>query len=239
MQKKMLVAGILIVALSGSFIGCSSPPQDVNAKIPVMDTNPDVTVKIPVMDASQDTAASDTVANDAATSDTTSSNTVDIVDTTASQSTESVQLKPEEAKKIALEDAGLLEADVTFQTIEYEYDDGIAYYEVDFYSRAAGKSDKYEYDISADNGRIISYSSKPMNTEAAAADIVTEAEVERIVKERAGITEAIKIPFYLKQDDGRMVYEGEFVYKEYTYEFEVDAVTGTITDWDFESVYDD
>ena len=42
-----------------------------------------------------------------------------------------------------------------------------------------------------------------------------------------------------KMVDGRMTYEGKIVYNGMEYEFEVDAHSGTITDWDSESIYDD
>ena len=39
-------------------------------------------------------------------------------------------------------------------------------------------------------------------------------------------------------DDGRLVYEGKIIYNQMEYEFEIDAASGTITDWDSESIYD-
>ena len=39
-------------------------------------------------------------------------------------------------------------------------------------------------------------------------------------------------------EDGRLVYEGEFFYSDLEYEFEIDAATGAVIDWDMESIYD-
>lgn len=39
-------------------------------------------------------------------------------------------------------------------------------------------------------------------------------------------------------DDGRTVYEGKIIYNQMEYDFEIDAATGNITDWDAESIYD-
>ncbi|MDO4327075.1 MAG: PepSY domain-containing protein [bacterium] len=39
-------------------------------------------------------------------------------------------------------------------------------------------------------------------------------------------------------DDGRLVYEGEFVSGNWEYEFEIDALTGNIIDWDVDSIFD-
>ena len=37
-------------------------------------------------------------------------------------------------------------------------------------------------------------------------------------------------------DDGRLQYEGKFFHNSLEYEFEVDAGTGNVTDWDVESL---
>lgn len=212
MKSKVVTVALLIMALNGSLSGCGlANNADANAKIPVMDTN---------QNAMADTK-------------------VKLVDKTADQSAANAQIQPEEAKEIALKDAGLSEADVTFQTVEYEYDDGITYYEIDFHSQINGNGDKYEYDISATDGRIISYSSKPTRTETPTDNVLAEAEIEQIVREKAGIAEALTISLCLTQDDGRAIYKGEFVYGEQEYEFEVEAASGVIVDWDVESIYDD
>ena len=39
-------------------------------------------------------------------------------------------------------------------------------------------------------------------------------------------------------DDGRLTYEGKIIYNQMEYEFEIDAASGNITDWDQESIYD-
>ena len=39
-------------------------------------------------------------------------------------------------------------------------------------------------------------------------------------------------------DDGIMKYEVKIVYNEMKYEFDIDAATGTILEWESESVYD-
>lgn len=58
----------------------------------------------------------------------------------------------EEAKTIALNNAGLTEAEVTFGEINKELDDGISKYEIEFY---AGNVE-YDYEIDAKTGEVIS-----------------------------------------------------------------------------------
>lgn len=62
-------------------------------------------------------------------------------------------ISEEEAKAKALEHAGINEADAGFVKSKFEYDDGIAVYEIEFYS---GKTE-YEYKINAVSGEIIEY----------------------------------------------------------------------------------
>lgn len=59
----------------------------------------------------------------------------------------------EKAKEIALNHAEINEADASFVKSKFEYDDGIAVYEIEFYS---GKTE-YEYKINAVSGEIIEY----------------------------------------------------------------------------------
>lgn len=59
----------------------------------------------------------------------------------------------ERAKEIALKDSGLNAGDVRFTKEKLEHDDGIAIYEIEFVS---GKKE-YEYEISANDGRILDH----------------------------------------------------------------------------------
>ena len=55
------------------------------------------------------------------------------------------------------------------------------------------------------------------------------------VKAGGGAVRFIK----LDKDDGRMVYEGELVLGNYEYEFEIDAKTGAVRDWDKDRIDND
>lgn len=59
----------------------------------------------------------------------------------------------ERAKTIALEQAGLSEGDVTRLRVEYEIDNGVKQYDVEF--RHGGY--EYEYEINAQTGAVISF----------------------------------------------------------------------------------
>ena len=58
----------------------------------------------------------------------------------------------EQAKAIALQHADLTEADVTRLRVEYEIDDGVKQYDVEFHHGEY----EYEYEINATSGAILS-----------------------------------------------------------------------------------
>ena len=64
--------------------------------------------------------------------------------------TDTRYLSKEEAKNIALSDAGLSEKEVTRLRVKFDFDDGVAEYEVNF--RHGGY--EYDYDLHAETGRI-------------------------------------------------------------------------------------
>jgi uncharacterized membrane protein YkoI len=63
------------------------------------------------------------------------------------------QISAENAKQIALADAGLTESDVTELKAELDTDDTVAHYDVDF--KANGM--EHDYDIDANTGDILSH----------------------------------------------------------------------------------
>ena len=69
---------------------------------------------------------------------------------------------------------------------------------------------------------------------------VTEDQAKEIASSKAGLTISDLSFFRMEKewDDGRLCYEGEFVYGTTEYEFEIDMNTGAVTEWDTESSYD-
>ena len=67
--------------------------------------------------------------------------------------TEKRKLTEDEAIEIALEHAGFAKSDVSKLHAEYDYDDGVYKYEIDFRQGMY----EYEYEIDALDGKIISY----------------------------------------------------------------------------------
>ena len=62
----------------------------------------------------------------------------------------------EQAKSIALDHAGFTSSQVRFSKVEFDYEDGVPVYEVEFYSGSM----EYEYEINAITGSIVKFSSE-------------------------------------------------------------------------------
>lgn len=143
----------------------------------------------------------------------------------------------EEAKGIALKDAGLTEGQISGIRIRLEKDDGIQQYEVEFY---AGDKE-YDYDIDAVSGNILS---KDMDIEddfkkSGTSDAaISEEEAKKTALKKVSGAGENDIKIHLDKDDGKAVYEGSIIYKDREYEFEIDAESGKILDWEEESVHD-
>jgi uncharacterized membrane protein YkoI len=148
----------------------------------------------------------------------------------------------EEAKEIALTDAGLTEANVTFVKTELDTDNGRQEYEIEFYSGNV----EYDYEIDASTGKILSYDSDVENYSISSNmqsgqtnTYIGEEKARSIALARVpGATES-NIRLHLDTEDGVAVYEGSIVYNNVEYEFEIDAVTGNIVKWSSEPVFDD
>ena len=148
------------------------------------------------------------------------------------------------AKSIALGHAKVTERNATFIKVTLDYDDRRVVYEVDFYSG----NTEYDYEIDAISGDIreydrdIEYYSIPSGTSRSSSDssdYIGEARAKSIALEHAKIAErnATFIKAHLDYDDGRTVYEIDFYSGNSEYDYEIDAVSGEIREYDHEIEY--
>ena len=148
----------------------------------------------------------------------------------------------DEAERIALENAGVAEADAVYVTAHPEYDDGAYIYNVEFYSG----NTEYDYEIDAYTGEIRSFDqdiedytigSTPSQS---GGDVQIDVETAKNAAFRqAGVTEdAVTLTkAELEYDDGRAMYQIEFIHDNMEYEFEIDATDGSVIQQEKESVY--
>lgn len=146
------------------------------------------------------------------------------------------------AKQIAFDHAGVAESDTDFLLVKPDYDDGRAVFDVEFYIAATGS--EYDYEIDAATGEIRSYDYDAENYQPSApaapagGQQITEQEARDIALARVPGATAQDISIRLERDDGRTVYEGRIIYERMEYEFEIDAGSGNVLEWNEESVFD-
>ena len=76
-----------------------------------------------------------------------------VIPTVAAERGERDRLPKEKARDIALKHAGLTAEEVTRLRVEFDYDDGVPEYEVDFHHNGY----EYDYEIHAETGKILSW----------------------------------------------------------------------------------
>ena len=152
------------------------------------------------------------------------------------------------AKQIALNDAGVKESNAVFLRANLDWDDGRMKYEVEFYSG----NTEYDYDIDAVTGAILSSdrdmedfqiwnggTSRPSGSTSSSGSsnsgnyITAERAKQIALAECPSGSTVYKCQF--DWDDGRAQYEVEIRNGWTEYEFEIDAVTGTIIGRDIDN----
>ena len=139
----------------------------------------------------------------------------------------------EKARSIALSDASLSAADVTFTKTKLDREDGMLVYEIEFVTAAA----EYEYEIDAVTGAIRERSIETRATaQPAASSYIGVDQAKSIALKHAGLS-AAEVSFTkakLEKDDGLRKYEIEFIKDSTEYEYEIDAATGSVLEYDVE-----
>ncbi|MCD8327514.1 MAG: PepSY domain-containing protein [Ruminococcus sp.] len=190
------------------------------------------------IEALKQSANSTSTQNTVSTSaDNTSSNTTTTTTTTtAANNSSSISL--EDAKAIALSDAGLSKSDVTFTKAKSDTDDGVAVYDIEFVT----SSSEYEYEIRVSNGAIVDKSVEAIKTTktTTTSQTVTSSSTSSISLDKAksialsdaGLSKS-DVTFTKAKtdnDDGVQVYDIEFTTSSKEYEYEVRASDGKILD---------
>lgn len=138
------------------------------------------------------------------------------------------------AKSIALADAGLTESDVTFTKEKLDWDDGVAVYDIDFFTADM----EYGYEIDAATGVIMDKSAEAFrNPGTVGTDtLIGEDEAKEIAVTHAGFTttEVFFTKIKLEKEHGYTEYEIEFYKDRVEYEYTIDASTGAVLEYDSE-----
>ena len=139
----------------------------------------------------------------------------------------------DEAKTIALQDAGVSASDAVFVRVERDRDDGRSVYDLEFY---AGNTE-YDYEIDSTTGKIVSadFDIESYTIPSGNGTILSVEEARNRVLAKVPGASAEDVRISLDRDDGRQTYEGELYYNQMEYEFEMDAATGNFIEWSAES----
>lgn len=149
----------------------------------------------------------------------------------------------DEAKEIALTHAGIAPSDVSFLRADLDKDDGVDEYEIDFTSGTM----EYDYKIDAYTGAVLKSSQESIEdddtddiikdtTQSPQETAITAAMAKEIALNHAGISAdaATFIKVELDTDDGIQVYDVEFCADVTEYDYEIDATTGRVIDYESE-----
>lgn len=151
-----------------------------------------------------------------------------------------VQVTEAQAKQIALTDAGLKEKDVRFLSTEFDREDGVPVYEIEFFHGTT----KYEYDISTTTGEILSCSREMKATAAggnapaantAATSSGADAAIDAALA-HAGLkrSDVARLEVESDMEKGRRIYEVEFYVGSTEYSYDIDASTYAVISWEKE-----
>ena len=220
-MKKLLIISSIIVATT-SFMACGKVTNNNSSTL--IPNNNTATNQNNNIATNQNNNIATNQNNNTAT------NQNNIIANNASNSTvnSNNKITIEEAKSIALKHSNLDESQVSFMKAKYEFDDGIGKYEIEFYSN----NNKYEYEINAKTGDIISYDYdiEKHLTYQQINDKITIEEAKIIALKHSNLDES-QVSFTKAKyefDDGIGKYEIEFYYNFKEYEYEINASNGEI-----------
>jgi len=134
----------------------------------------------------------------------------------------------EEAKRIAFQDAGIAETEVSGLEIEMDIENGRLVYELEFHVSGV----EYEYELDAETGTII----KAEKEGKSSGQLISEEEAKTIALNHAGIAAEAASNMEIELDnDDTSVYEIAFQCGNSQHEYLIDAETGMILEFEIDS----
>lgn len=162
--------------------------------------------------------------------------------TVTPQQESSSQLSLDEAKNIALADAAVPAADVTYKKAKLDHDDGRAIYEIEFYTA----SHEYDYEIDVQSKAILSKKTEALHQDGEKGDGrgssgnagtsvgMDQAKSIALSHAQLSLSDVTFSKAELDREDGQDVYEIEFYHGNMEYEYTINASTGAIVESDCE-----
>lgn len=130
---------------------------------------------------------------------------------------------------LALENAEVPEDDAYNVKVEKDRENDISIWQVEFETDYGD----YEYEIASADGRIVGadYEVDEEWLDSLGGSPVDEDGARSIAAGKAGGASVDEVQIWQESDDGRSRFEGELFWNGIKYEFELDAQTGIIFDW--------
>ena len=139
------------------------------------------------------------------------------------------EVSREEALAIAYANASAPEADAYNVKAERDEEGGIPIWDIEFETEYGD----YDFEVAVSGGRIVGadYEVDDEWLDRLGGSPVTAEEAKTLLAGKAPGASAGDIALREERSDGRTRYEGEFYGDGIKYEFELDAATGVIYDW--------
>lgn len=157
--------------------------------------------------------------------------------TPSSDATQPGQISLEDAKQAALADAGVSASDVLYTKEALDYENGTAVYDIEFYVDNV----EYEYEINAVTGVVYSKNVETHQTQTGygaqtgAAEMYIDADnAKSTALNHAGFSEAdvSRLRTEFDMEDGQAVYEVDFDKDGREYEYKINAIDGSILEYE-------
>lgn len=168
----------------------------------------------------------------------------------SSNASDTSDISMQQATEVALQDAGFSSSEVESLTGNLDSDDEVRHYDVRFVSQGM----EYDYEIKASDGTILEKDREAVETHSSSqnvslpaesstmtdSDFISIDEAKSIALQVSGVdaSNAVFTEAELNVDDGVHIYEIEFISGDMEYSFEINAMTGSVAEWEKESIYD-
>ena len=139
------------------------------------------------------------------------------------------ELNGDSALSIALENAGVPEEDAYNVKVERDRENDVPIFQVEFETQYGD----YDFEIALADGRIVGadYEVDEEWLDALGGSPVTQERAREIAASKVPGSSAGDVQIWEENEDGRVRLEGELFHDGIKYEFEMDADTGIIFDW--------
>lgn len=168
----------------------------------------------------------------------------------SSNASDTSDISMQQATEVALQDAGFSSSEVESLSGNLDSDDEVRHYDVSFVSQGM----EYDYEIKASDGTILEKDREAVETHSSSqnvslpaesstmtdSDFISIDEAKSIALQVSGVdaSNAVFTEAELNVDDGVHIYEIEFISGDMEYSFEINAMTGSVAEWEKESIYD-